>query len=848
MPTKVPYQCDGSPAKTNDSSTWASYTEVHQAFRNDRFKGIGFVFSDRDPYAGIDLDDCLDPNGSAKPWASPILDQFTASHCEISPSHGGVKCFVIAALPGQGKSVPYMDGRIEMYDRGRFFTVTGQAFGGSPWVLADCQASVTSLYDRLKMLQSFRKGTTEKVPQGQRHQYLISVAGKCRVKGMEYGDILAQLAFVNQQQCDPPKPLDELEDITQYVCQKTAGTHDGTFAAGGHDSAREHQANPAAAEPTLTGEAPRYLHTPQGLLWVKRTREGIVPVSLTNFSAKIVADITRDDGVEQSRLYEVVAEANGKSRTFMVPAAQFAAMNWPGEKLGASAIVYAGSAVKDHARAAIQRLSENIRQHALFTHTGWRKVESGWIYLHAEGAIGADASSGDGVGVELDANLQRFVLPAPPAGPELVAAIRASMQMLDVAPLPITAPLFCAIWRAALGKNDVSIHMTGDTGEGKTCLAAMAQQHFGRLMTYREPPASWESTENALEELAFQAKDVVLLVDDFVPKGDRQEMRRYHAKADRLFRSQGNRSARLRQRADGTVRPARPPRGFVLSTGEEIPEGVSIGARRVDLFVPKKTVDWDWLTKCQADALAGLYAAAFAAYIRWLAPAYEDHQKSFLSAVERGRNEIGEPGSHKRSAENLAQLETAFGVWCQFALHHEAISSDEAHDLRAKVHEALTQAASSHRRQQESVHPTRRFLDVLATLISSGRAHVADRKNAVPADPIMWGWRREGGARWRPCGDCIGWLEKDDLYLDPDASYAAVQKFLQDSSQSLGISLTKLALQLHGRGILCGIEEKRDTFKVRRTIHGRRRDVFWLHADSLSPSTSSDQPDQGSSA
>jgi hypothetical protein len=266
----------------------------------------------------------------------------------------------------------------------------------------------------------------------------------------------------------------------------------------------------------------------------------------------------------------------------------------------------------------------------------------------------------------------------------------------------------------------------------------------------------------------------------------------------------------------------------------------------VDLFVPKKTVNWDRLTKCQSDASAGLYAAAFAGYIRWLAPAYEDRQKSFISEVERGRDEIAEPGSHKRSAENLAQLETAFDTWCEYALHFEAISKDEAYNLRAKVHEALKQAASVHRRQQESVHPTRRFLDVLATLISSGRAHIADRKREQPPDARMWGWRRDG-IRWRSCGDCIGWLEKNDLYLDPDASFAAVQKFLQDSSQSLGISLTKLALQLHGRGILCGIEEKRDTFKVRRTIHGRRREVFWLHTDSLSPSTSSDQPDQASS-
>jgi hypothetical protein len=36
MPTKVPYQRDGSLAKTDDSGIWASYTEVCVAFRPDR--------------------------------------------------------------------------------------------------------------------------------------------------------------------------------------------------------------------------------------------------------------------------------------------------------------------------------------------------------------------------------------------------------------------------------------------------------------------------------------------------------------------------------------------------------------------------------------------------------------------------------------------------------------------------------------------------------------------------------------------------------------------------------------------------------------------------------------------
>jgi len=89
--TKVPYQRNGSLAKTDDSGTWISYTEVCAAFRSDRFSGIGFVFSECDPYAGIDLDDRLDNSGLPKPWASPILEQFAPNYCGISPVEPGVK-------------------------------------------------------------------------------------------------------------------------------------------------------------------------------------------------------------------------------------------------------------------------------------------------------------------------------------------------------------------------------------------------------------------------------------------------------------------------------------------------------------------------------------------------------------------------------------------------------------------------------------------------------------------------------------------------------------------------------------------------------------------------------------
>jgi hypothetical protein len=122
--------------------------------------------------------------------------------------------------------------------------------------------------------------------------------------------------------------------------------------------------------------------------------------------------------------------------------------------------------------------------------------------------------------------------------------------------------VLCAPWRAVLGACDHSLYLAGLTGEGKTELAALAQQHFGRQLDARHLPGSWISTGNSLEALASAAKDALLVVDDFAPEGGPQDVQRLHREASRLLRAQGNRSGRDRLRPDGELRPPRAPSGL----------------------------------------------------------------------------------------------------------------------------------------------------------------------------------------------------------------------------------------------------------------------------------------------
>lgn len=122
--TKPPYDPKtGKRASHNDPSTWGTFKDAVKAL-DKGFDGIGFVFTENDPFCGIDLDDCRDStSGKIATWALKIIKKFD-SYTEVSPSKTGLKIFIKGRLPGGGIKTKH----IEVYDKLRFFTVTGDRY------------------------------------------------------------------------------------------------------------------------------------------------------------------------------------------------------------------------------------------------------------------------------------------------------------------------------------------------------------------------------------------------------------------------------------------------------------------------------------------------------------------------------------------------------------------------------------------------------------------------------------------------------------------------------------------------------------------------------------------------
>lgn len=98
-PTKLPVDPrSGELASSTDPSTWSSFDDAVAAVARLACDGVGFVFSETDPFAGIDLDDCFDQEDELGDVARQIVEEF-ATYTEVSPSVRA--CIASCAAPCQ---------------------------------------------------------------------------------------------------------------------------------------------------------------------------------------------------------------------------------------------------------------------------------------------------------------------------------------------------------------------------------------------------------------------------------------------------------------------------------------------------------------------------------------------------------------------------------------------------------------------------------------------------------------------------------------------------------------------------------------------------------------------------
>jgi len=230
-------------------------------------------------------------------------------------------------------------------------------------------------------------------------------------------------------------------------------------------------------------------------------------------------------------------------------------------------------------------------------------------------------------------------------------------------------PLYSLVWltplceplrQAGIEPSHVT-YLWGTTGSFKSTLIALLLSHYGSF----EPkglPANFRDSPKSIEEMAFQTKDTLLVVDDLYPATDLRERAKLEGVLEYLTRNQGDRQGRGRLKSTINLMAGHPPRGLALCSGEIMPLSGSSLARNFVLHLLKEDINQEKLT--QAQAQKALLPYAMKGYLEYLAPQLDSLPSQlpgdFEYLREQAKKESKTRTRHRRLDETVAFLYIGF--------------------------------------------------------------------------------------------------------------------------------------------------------------------------------------------
>ena len=131
--------------------------------------------------------------------------------------------------------------------------------------------------------------------------------------------------------------------------------------------------------------------------------------------------------------------------------------------------------------------------------------------------------------------------------------------------------------------------------------------------------------------------------------------------------------------------------------------------------------------------------------------------------------------------------------------------------------------------------------------IGSCRAHLATLDGVKPGDYSQaFGWQKETVLRndgeaevWRTHGTRIGWLDGENIYLQPEAAFNVARS--GDGGEAVVLNVSTLGKRLYERGVLASTERTvRGTIHIRRMCEGVLQKVWHMRLSTLFPPDKSD--------
>jgi hypothetical protein len=518
---------------------------------------------------------------------------------------------------------------------------------------------------------------------------------------------------------------------------------------------------------------------------------------LCNFVAWPIRDILKDDGLSTERFIEFrgILQGGASFSPVKISGKIFQEMKWLIEAWGVRAAIKPKQ--EQEVRFALQLMAQaGIPESTIFTHLGWRKIGDSWTFLHAGGAVGSEA-----VEVEISDRLRKYSLPEETG--DIKKALEASLSLLELGPPGIMYPLYALVWltplceplrQAGIEPSHVT-YLWGTTGSFKSTLIALMLSHYGSF----EPkglPANFRDSPKSIEEMAFQAKDTLLVVDDLYPAKDPRERAKLEGVLEYLTRNQGDRQGRGRLKSTIALMSGHPPRGLALCSGETMPLSGSSLARNLVLHLLKEDIKPEKLT--QAQAQKSLLSQAMRGYLEYLAPQLDTLPSQLPEDFEHLREQAKQAANktrtrHRRLDETVAFLFLGFQLFLNYAVAQEALTKEKAVKLLQEAWETFNLVADELAQVAEREEPTKRFFEALLELQTQGRVYFATMEDVTPDT-----------AERTPGAQKIGWGPDDKgvYYLLYGPALEQVVKYLRTQEEGLSLSKNSLLDSIEQKSLL----------------------------------------------
>jgi putative DNA primase/helicase len=221
---KQPFYADGTARRgkldsPEDRTRLVTFDEIQLALLMKGGDGVGIALGpvpeSEIVICGIDLDDCY-TDDRLQGRAQGILNA-AESYAEKSPSGTGLHILGLGDI-GSTKLKDDLGG-LEIYSRGRYFTVTGDALNNVE--LADISGAAVHARRVFghtpKETDAAVSQSSSAVVEGSRNNFLTSEAGKLQRIGLDPAALLAAVHELNRTRCRPQLPDSEVDVIVRSI-------------------------------------------------------------------------------------------------------------------------------------------------------------------------------------------------------------------------------------------------------------------------------------------------------------------------------------------------------------------------------------------------------------------------------------------------------------------------------------------------------------------------------------------------------------------------------------------------------------------------------------------------------